>query len=294
MQPLKAAGVYQITPPVGRPAMASFSSTDCGWKDEWAEVRAAREARTASKKNTHKGLGAGAKAAAAAAAVVAAPAKAAAAAAAAEKAAEKAAAKEAAKAAAVVAAAAAATAAAEAEAAKKAAYADGSYVSAPQYQPGDVEVSGCGREGVNGTYRRSGLRDGVPCYKRVGGGRHRPAYTLERTTGDTREWRRTVKVPPWQRPSSAPADPQGRAWRLWAAQHSQAERPGHRAPGHCLGCSSQPPPNSLAELTAFSHPGGACALTMASSRTASSRRTPRCRPPTAGPPLSSARAAHPA
>ena len=169
----------------------SFSSTDCGWKDEWAEVRAAREARTASKKNIHKGLGAGAKAAAAAAAAVAAPAKAAAAAAAAEKAAAKAAAKEAAKAAAVVAA---------AEAAKKAAYADGSYVSAPQYQPGDVEVSGCGREGVNGTYRRSGLRDGVPCYKRVGGGRHRPAYTLERTTGDTREWRSMLQVLPLAAP----------------------------------------------------------------------------------------------
>ena len=178
----------------------SFSSTDCGWKDEWAEVRAAREARTASKKNIHKGLGAGAKAAAAAAAAVAAPAKAAAAAAAAEKAAAKAAAKEAAKAAAVVAAAEAVAAAAAAGAAKKAAYADGSYVSAPQYQPGDVEVSGCGREGVNGTYRRSGLRDGVPCYKRVGGGRHRPAYTLERTTGDTREWRSMLQVLPLAAP----------------------------------------------------------------------------------------------
>ena len=166
----------------------SFSSTDCGWKDEWAAVRAAREARTAAKKNVHKGLGAGAKAAAAAAAAAAAPAKAAAAAAAAEKAAEKAAAKEAAKAAAAE--------AAEAEAAKKAAYASGSYVSAPQYQPGDVEVSGCGREEVNGTYRRSGVRDGVPCYRRVGGGRHRPAYTIERTTGETCEWSSTVQSAP--------------------------------------------------------------------------------------------------
>ena len=176
--------------------MMSFSSTDCGWKDEWAAVRAAREARTAAKKNVHKGLGAGAKAAAAAAAAAAAPAKAAAAAAAAEKAAEKAAAKEAAKAAAAEAAAAAAAEAAEAEAAKKAAYASGSYVSAPQYQPGDVEVSGCGREEVNGTYRRSGVRDGVPCYRRVGGGRHRPAYTIERTTGETCERSSTVHSAP--------------------------------------------------------------------------------------------------
>ena len=86
--------------------------------------------------------------------------------------------------------------AAEAEAAKKAAYASGSYVSAPQYQPGDVEVSGCGREEVNGTYRRSGVRDGVPCYRRVGGGRHRPAYTIERTTGETCEWSSTVHSAP--------------------------------------------------------------------------------------------------
>ena len=182
----------------------SFSSTDCTWKDEWAEVRAAREARTAGKKNVWKGQGAGAKVAAAAAAVAAAPAKAAAAAAAAEKAAEKAAAKEAAKAAAVVAAAAEAEEAAAAKEAAKAAWAQGES-GVPQYQPGDIEVSGCGREGINGTYRRGGLRDGVPCYKRVGGGRHKPAFTIERTTGDAREWSRLWKVlchssprrPPW-------------------------------------------------------------------------------------------------
>ena len=102
----------------------------------------------------------------------------------------------AAEAAATEAAAAAAAEAAEAEAAKKAAYASGSYVSAPQYQPGDVEVSGCGREEVNGTYRRSGVRDGVPCYRRVGGGRHRPAYTIERTTGETCERSSTVHSAP--------------------------------------------------------------------------------------------------
>ena len=231
--------------------MASFSSTDCGWKDEWAEVRAAREARTAGKKNSLKKNSPAAMAAAAAAAVVAAPAKAAAAAAAAEKAAEKAAVKEAAKAAAVVAAAEAVKAAAAAEAAKKAAYADGSYVSAPQYQPGDVEVSGCpksnpnpnpnpnpnanpnpnqvsgcGREGVDGTYRRGGLRDGVPCYKRVGGGRHKPAYTLERTTGDTREWSSTVKVLPLAVPQLGSRVSAGRAWQLWLARRSHVrDRP---------------------------------------------------------------------
>merc|ERR1740139_725137 len=111
----------------------------------------------------------------------------AAAAAAAEKAAEKAAAKEAAKAAAVVAAAAEAEEAAAAKEAAKAGWAQGES-GVPQYQPGDIEVSGCGREGINGTYRRGGLRDGVPCYKRVGGGRHKPAFTIERTTGDAREW----------------------------------------------------------------------------------------------------------
>ena len=30
----------------------------------------------------------------------------------------------------------------------------------------------------------------------------------------------------------------GCAWRLWAARYSQGGRPAHRAPSHCLGCSS--------------------------------------------------------
>ena len=34
----------------------------------------------------------------------------------------------------------------------------------------------------------------------------------------------------------------GRAWRRWAARHSQGARPGHGAPGHGLGCSSEPAP----------------------------------------------------
>ena len=162
----------------------SFSSTECTWKDEWAEVRAAREARTFEKKMIKKGQGAGAKAAAAAAALVAAPAKAAAAAAAAEKGAEKAAAKVAAKAAAIVAAEAAAAESAAAAKALALARAEGRLEAVPQYQPGDIEVSGCGEERVNGTYRRGGLRDGVPCYKRVGGGRHKPAFTIERDNGE--------------------------------------------------------------------------------------------------------------
>mgnify|MGYP004286557433 CR=1 FL=1 len=33
----------------------------------------------------------------------------------------------------------------------------------------------------------------------------------------------------------------GGAWRLRAARDIQGERPGHWAPSHCLGCSSQPP-----------------------------------------------------
>ena len=103
-------------------------------------------------------------------------------------------------------------------------------------------MSGCGREGVDGTYRRGGLRDGVPCYKRVGGGRHKPAYTLERTTGDTREWSSRVKV---LRIGSASA----RLLRLLRARLAALagsavpqEGPAHWAPSHCLGCSSQPPP----------------------------------------------------
>ena len=41
----------------------------------------------------------------------------------------------------------------------------------------------------------------------------------------------------------------GRAWRLWAARHSQGKRPRHWAPSHwarshCLGCSSEPPSES--------------------------------------------------
>ena len=56
-----------------------------------------------------------------------------------------------------------------------------------------------------------------------------------------------------QCPDSAPAPPRpGRAWRLWAALHSQASRPGpYKRPIFCLGRPSQslrslvPPPLAL-------------------------------------------------
>ena len=167
---------------------------DASWQDDWAAVRAAREARTASKKKARSKSGAGAQAAAAARAVVEAPAKAAAAAAAAAAAEAKAAAKAAAKASAEAKAAAAAeareAAAAEAAAAAAAAKAQARAAApAAQSQPGDIAVSGCGNEQINGTYRLNGLRDGVPCYRRVGS-RHKPAFTIERDTdaSGSSEW----------------------------------------------------------------------------------------------------------
>ena len=57
-------------------------------------------------------------------------------------------------------------------------------------------------------------------------------------------WRSRVKVPL----GSAPARllrcaSSGGAWQPWLAQRSQARGlPVHWAPGHCLGCSSLPPP----------------------------------------------------
>ena len=50
------------------------------------------------------------------------------------------------------------------------------------------------------------------------------------------------------------------AWRLWAARHSQGKRPRHRAPGQCLGCSSQPhprpptPPPLALQVGVFANP----------------------------------------
>ena len=52
-----------------------------------------------------------------------------------------------------------------------------------------------------------------------------------------------VRVLPWQRPSSAPAPPQGAPGGS-GQLGTPRKRPAHWAPSHCLGCSSQPPPKS--------------------------------------------------
>mmetsp|Transcript_8631 Transcript_8631/g.25042 ORF Transcript_8631/g.25042 Transcript_8631/m.25042 type:complete len:95 (+) Transcript_8631:292-576(+) len=41
----------------------------------------------------------------------------------------------------------------------------------------EVVVSGCGNESINGTYRRDGERDGVPCYRHAAA-----SWTIERDT----------------------------------------------------------------------------------------------------------------
>ena len=43
--------------------------------------------------------------------------------------------------------------------------------------------------------------------------------------------------PPLAAPQLGSCASSGRAWRLWAARHSQGE-PAHWVPSHCLGCSS--------------------------------------------------------
>ena len=55
--------------------------------------------------------------------------------------------------------------------------------------------------------------------------------------------RSTVKVPPWQRPSSASVHPQGAAGGS-GQLGTPRKMPAHCAPSHCLGGSSQPPPKS--------------------------------------------------
>ena len=47
---------------------------------------------------------------------------------------------------------------------------------------------------------------------------------------------------PLAAPRLDPCASLGCACRLWAAQHSQGERPGYSDPSTCLGCSSQPHP----------------------------------------------------
>ena len=48
------------------------------------------------------------------------------------------------------------------------------------------------------------------------------------------------RVAPLAVPPLGPRASSGHAWRLWLARHSQGKRPAHWAPGHCLGCSSEP------------------------------------------------------
>ena len=69
----------------------------------------------------------------------------------------------------------------------------------------------------------------VPATRPEGGSRTRAA----RAPPDSR-----VKGPPLAGPELGSCASSGRAWRLWAARHSQGKRPAHRAPSHCLGCSS--------------------------------------------------------
>ena len=68
-----------------------------------------------------------------------------------------------------------------------------------------------------------------------------------------------VKVPPFVVPQLAPCASPARAWRLWAARHSQGEAqpPGAQPPG------AQPPPRGLKRaaskvvyFTAFDRLGG--------------------------------------
>ena len=53
--------------------------------------------------------------------------------------------------------------------------------------------------------------------------------------------RSMVKVPPWQRSSSAPVPPQGAPGGS-VQLGTPRKRPAHWAPSHCLGCSREPSP----------------------------------------------------
>ena len=59
--------------------------------------------------------------------------------------------------------------------------------------------------------------------------------------GDLEAWQAQVEQHGQSGPLAVPAlgccASSGRAWRLWAARHSQEEA-GPLAPSHCLGCSS--------------------------------------------------------
>ena len=61
---------------------------------------------------------------------------------------------------------------------------------------------------------------------------------------------------PWQRPTP----PQGRAWLLLAARHSQAKRPAGIALRHSRRCLRPPPPKPLTLPAAFGHSSGVDAV----------------------------------
>ncbi len=73
----------------------------------------------------------------------------------------------------------------------------------------------------------------------------RPRRALDREdrqeAGGAPAWSLT-KRPPWAGTELGPCASSGRAWPLWAAQHSQGKILAHWAVSHRLGCSSQPPP----------------------------------------------------
>ena len=58
----------------------------------------------------------------------------------------------------------------------------------------------------------------------------------------------TAKVSSLAVPQLAPCAALARAWRLWAARHSQSEAQATGRPGHRLRCSSELPPKSPISL----------------------------------------------
>ena len=69
-----------------------------------------------------------------------------------------------------------------------------------------------------------------------------PASTTCTSCSPASTVRRASRQCPGSGSGSGSCASSGRAWRLWAARHSQRERPAHWAPSHGLGCSSEPPP----------------------------------------------------
>ena len=65
----------------------------------------------------------------------------------------------------------------------------------------------------------------------------------------------TVKVAPWQGPSSASAPPQGALIGPGRARLSQGQRPAQWKPSHCIGCSLEFAASKAADPAAFDPPG---------------------------------------